>query len=297
MSRNLALVISVLLGLLAVGLIYIYLQKVKTNVYEGMDMVTVLVADVDINKGDQLTSQNVAFRPYPQKYVAGRSIGPEQANSVLGAVVNFNIEKGKPIFWSDLVKQNLLDEGLASEIQPGMKAMTIPVTQITGLSGMLRAGMHIDILLTVDASCLGMDNPPPAPVVAPTATGNDNQAMSVEAMKAAMAANAQQASKHQEKATVLLLQNILILAAGSNRKDNDAAASSDNPGRDQSYTTLTLMLKPEEARILTLASAQGQINILLRKAGDTTLNTGSPVTTCDSVKDYLQSLGQPNNMP
>ena len=277
MSKNLALIVAVLMGVLAVGMVYTYTKRVQTQARVGLDLKRVIVAKTDLLKGSVLDETAVAAREYASKYVEDRSISENEAATAFGAVIKNNIQKGAPILWSDLIMPEVLDAGLAGDLQHGMNAMTIPVTVLNGLSGMLKAGMKINILCTLDADLL-----------ADTESGymtSGNQPADMKAMKADMASSGA-AGASKQKATVRLLQNVLILATGSSRgRGGQAAAQA--AGGEQDYNTITLELTPMQAQILTFCMAQGQIGVVLRKAGDTAVDAAPSVVTFDTVHDYL----------
>ena len=67
----------------------------------------------------------------------------------------------------------------------------------------------------------------------------------------------------QSLRTVTLLQNVVVLATG---KVN--AATPPTGEQDRRYTTVTLLVLPEEAEILTLAQETGTLTLLLRNPED-----------------------------
>lgn len=69
-------------------------------------------------------------------------------------------------------------------------------------------------------------------------------------------------SDNQTK-TVTLLQNVVVLATG-----RITANTTYTPEEDKKYQTVTLLVLPEEAEILTLAQDMGQLTLLLRNPDD-----------------------------
>src|SRR5438132_2310547 len=67
----------------------------------------------------------------------------------------------------------------------------------------------------------------------------------------------------QQLKTVTLLQNVVVLATGRVN-----AARSHVPDEDRRYTSVTLLVLPEEAEILTLAQETGTLTLLLRNPED-----------------------------
>lgn len=287
MNKRLALLVAVIMGLLAVVLIHIYIKNIQRNANKGMEEITVLVAAEDLEKGAPLTDKKVAYRPYPKKYVADRAIEPLAAGAAMGAQLKVNIEKGKPIFWSDLVTRADLDAGLAGDLQPNMCAMTIPVTAISGLAGLLSPGMRVDILLTIGAGC--MQKSEGAPQLPPEAAAGMASA-DVNTLKATLTAPPKvpagaPTGDDKKKVTALLLQDILVLATGAQRIGMPAPAR--GAGEQNMYNSVTLMLARKEAQMLTLCLTQGQINLLLRKAGETGKVADVPPVSCADLPDFL----------
>src|SRR3954463_10810190 len=67
----------------------------------------------------------------------------------------------------------------------------------------------------------------------------------------------------QSLRTVTLLQNVVVLATGKVNAATPAVAD-----QDRRYTTVTLLVLPEEAEILTLAQETGTLTLLLRNPED-----------------------------
>jgi len=85
--------------------------------------------------------------------------------------------------------------------------------------------------------------------------------------------------------TRVVLQNITVLAAGQQ-------VQQDLNGRPQTVSVMTLLVTPEEAEILALASVEGRIQLALRN----TLDTGEITTTGARVAQLL-SRGLPQPSP
>jgi pilus assembly protein CpaB len=70
-------------------------------------------------------------------------------------------------------------------------------------------------------------------------------------------------AKEQQLKTVTLLQNVVVLATG-----HVNASTSRVPEEDRRYTSVTLLVLPEEAEILTLAQETGTLTLSLRNPED-----------------------------
>lgn len=260
MSRYLALIIALISGALAVVLIYGYVGRMKKDVYAGMELVPVLVAATDIAEGSHLTGDNVAYREYPGKYISQRSIGVKEGTMALGAVTKFNIEKGKPILWSDLEESSITEQGFAELLQSGMTTFVLPVTDVTGVAGRLKPNQRVDVLYTFDMSWLRGPSKPDVVNMEP----QDVESLKKYVMKS-MAREA--AGQGEDPATAVLLQNALILATGSTVMQ-DAGSLNNGDSSADTYSSVTLMVTPHQSRVLTFSMGHGTLSLALRKTGD-----------------------------
>ena len=86
--------------------------------------------------------------------------------------------------------------------------------------------------------------------------------------------------------TKTLLQNVQILAAGQ-------SVTRDKEGKPQTVTVMTLLVSPENAELLTLATKEGRLQLALRNQLDTL-----PVSTAGARADKLSPSAEPaSNRP
>src|SRR5271169_3326381 len=111
---------------------------------------SIYVARAAISRGQILKPTDLDARPWPDAaitpdyIVAG--IGPDK--SVVGAVAREPIAAGEPIIKTKIVVPG--DRGfLAAVLQPGMRAVSVPVDATTDVSGFVFAGDRVDILITL----------------------------------------------------------------------------------------------------------------------------------------------------
>lgn len=281
MNKNFALIIAMLLGVVAVALMFSYIKKSIDAKTSGWDMASVLVAAEDLPAGATLTAQNTAARSYPSKYVSDRTIEPSQAQLVIGSELLTPAERGKPILWTDVKPLTEVRNGLSADLQPGTRAVTVPVTQLSSFDGMLRPGMRVDVLWTGEESFF---TPPPPPEPVPEAAeGKAPDAASVQAQMAAMQSKgAAQAAAGKERKTLLLLQDVPVVAIGDQR--NAARLQSEKP---EPFATATLMVDEVSARVLVHASGAGAVSLVLRRVGDADKLQGPVVLGPEEVAAFL----------
>jgi len=93
-------------------------------------------------------------------------------------------------------------------------------------------------------------------------------------------------AERPQSITKTLLQNVQTLAAGQ-------SVTRDKEGKPQTVTVITLLVSPENAELLTLATKEGRLQLALRNQLDTL-----PVATGGARADKLSPSAQPaSNRP
>lgn len=109
----------------------------------------VLVAQRALPVGTIITADSISFQAWPKEMVRDAYFidGEADMNKLMGTVVRYPITAGQPITQGALVAPG--DRGfLAAALGPGMLAVTIPVSQKTGVGGFVFPGDHVDLVLT-----------------------------------------------------------------------------------------------------------------------------------------------------
>jgi len=109
----------------------------------------VLVAKQDIRVGQIVKPDHLRWQPWPAGTVPSTYIveGKRKEADFVGAVARATIAAGEPISESRLVLAN--SRGfMAAVLQPGLRAVSMPVTATTSVSGFIYAGDRVDVLLT-----------------------------------------------------------------------------------------------------------------------------------------------------
>ena len=122
----------------------------------------ILVAKKALPVGTIIDAESLAFQAWPKELVQNAYFteGSPDAdiNKLLGTVVRNQITAGQPITKGSLVGPN--DRGfLAAALGPGMRAITVPVSNTTGGAGFIFPGDRVDMVLTQDVAG-GGDGPP-----------------------------------------------------------------------------------------------------------------------------------------
>ncbi len=109
----------------------------------------VLVAKRALPVGTIITADAVGYQLWPKEMVQDAYFvdGEADMNKLLGTVVRHPITAGEPVTQGALVYPG--DRGfLAAALGPGMRAVTVPVSEKTGVGGFVFPGDHVDLMLT-----------------------------------------------------------------------------------------------------------------------------------------------------
>jgi pilus assembly protein CpaB len=189
----------------------------------------VLVAARELPVATVLEPQMLARRAVPERYIASDALGLDAAASTIGRRLNRALSSGEPLTASSLVASGALE--LSALVEPGLRALTIPVDESNAAAGLISPGDYVDLLFVTRA-----DEPGSTASVRPLL-----QAVRVVAT----------GQKLQRESTV-------------------GAMDGDAQGTGVSYATVTLRLPPEDAERVLVAQHMGELSVLLRPSGDST---------------------------
>ena len=149
--RNLIIIAAALLvGLLAVYLLNSYFSGVERReerIAEQQKLARIVVASQDLDFGAPLTTSNIKLANWPARSVPTGAFTSLETAMRDGRVTLRPILAGEPI----LTERVSGKDGRASisyDIPEGMRAVSIPVTSVSSVSGFVRPGDVVDVLLT-----------------------------------------------------------------------------------------------------------------------------------------------------
>jgi pilus assembly protein CpaB len=109
----------------------------------------VLVADNDLPAGSFVKPQHLRWQRWPTDDVPDSYVlkGVRSDEEMIGAVVRKRIATGEPITDGAVVKPG--ERGfLAAVLEPGMRAVSVPLTPTSSNSGLIFPGDRVDLILT-----------------------------------------------------------------------------------------------------------------------------------------------------
>ena len=113
----------------------------------------VLVAGVNLQPGTLLGPESVRWQGWPTEDLPPSYVvqGKRSDSEFYGSVVRYQIAAGEPITDFKVAKPN--GQGyLAALLSPGMRAVTVPISEARASAGFILPGDRVDVLLTHEAS-------------------------------------------------------------------------------------------------------------------------------------------------
>lgn len=146
----LILVLSLVLGAAAAFGASRYLSQRMAEIEargKDSDTVRLLVAKTNLAGGATLSPDTVAVREVPRAWAHSGAITPDQYSRAEGSALAHPANAGEPILWAQLEGRRA--PTFSTRLQSGQRAVTVPVDEISSLSGMVVPGDLIDIVVSV----------------------------------------------------------------------------------------------------------------------------------------------------
>ena len=143
MREKLALVASIVLGLITVIAMKTYIDRQKEEGKPKVDMIKVIAAKKLLEKGAMVTEKDLEPLDLPAKSVSADMVQAEGVNLIMGKTLQRTINRGGIIFDSDFTRAEIKT---SSVIPKGKRLITISVDNITGVSGLVNPGSMVDII-------------------------------------------------------------------------------------------------------------------------------------------------------
>jgi len=215
------LLMAVVLGALVSAWVYNLIRSKERQVEAARaaaagDTIELVVAAQEIPIGARIEASHVRTTRWPlDAEPEGAIKKPEDA---IGQIARATIEKNRPVVGTELVAQGV---GLLPMlITEGMRAMSVKVDGVTGVSGFITPNSRVDVLV----------------------------------------AGKPEGRTDDEERSKLILQNVRVLATGKSIEQQDE--------KPVEVPTVTLLVSPEEAEKLTLATKQEPVRLALRNFRD-----------------------------
>ncbi len=249
--------ISVFAALFAVFLLYSYTQEKSDQLTRDFGtMSNVVVAVKDINEMQSIDETMLRIEERPSTFVHVDALNnPELA---VGKVALAPIKKNEVLLQSKMLLPGPVT-GLSLQVNPGKRAVTIPIDEMRGVGKLIKPGDRVDIVgaLTVGSGV------------------------------------------NQKKEVRTLLQDIPILATGvriANELPRLVEPSGKNLiiknlRSDTNFNNVTVEVSPKQAQslIYILSTSPGSLFLTLRHPSDVGPKANLPTTTVESLRGNFRS--------
>jgi len=220
--RIIALILAIITGIL----LYRYLDMVSEPVVVDIIKTSVVVATVDIPKDTPITTDMIRLTQVPEE--SAHNLAVKDTNEVVGKVSSSVIIQGEQVLSTKLIAPGVGNGTLAYKITEGMRAITVAVSNTTGLSNMIIPDNRVDIigLYSVEVDVTG-----------------EEEGETIDY-------------------TTMLLENVRVLAVDALMTEQDKLAA------EQSYISVTLEVTPLEAMEVSMTDFKGSLRAILRSPLD-----------------------------
>jgi pilus assembly protein CpaB len=205
----------------------------------------VLVAARDLFAGEKLSAETLAVRQIPSQWLLPNSLSPADFDSVNQVMIAASLKAGHPLTLTHL--QQLTAAKSSLKLEPGFRAISIPVDEVSSIGGLIQPGDRIDLWASI------------APVATPD-SGATLVSLPTERTSAVWPAR-------------LLAENLRVIATGQ-RTERSASGPLMNGAANRSdsaytaYASLTLAVPAATAAAVLGGQSQGRISIALRSEQD-----------------------------
>jgi pilus assembly protein CpaB len=176
----------------------------------------VVVADGAIAIGTRIQESHLRVTSWPSDMQPEAAVSDKKA--VIGRVALVNISKNQPVLGTQLTSEGA---GLLPlMIEEGMRAMSVKVDSVTGVSGFITPNSRVDVLV----------------------------------------AGSPEANSRTNRRSRVILQNVRVLATGKSIEQRDE--------KPVEVPTVTLLVSPDQAERLTLATTYEPVRLALRNYRD-----------------------------
>jgi pilus assembly protein CpaB len=110
------------------------------------ELARVVIADRSMDPGYQLTAQDLSVFDMPRDAAPESRFG--SPDDLVGRTLVAPVVKGQAMF-EDLLAAPGVPSGLEALVPKGMRAVSIEVSESSGMVGLIRPGSHVDVIATI----------------------------------------------------------------------------------------------------------------------------------------------------
>ncbi len=227
------LLASVFFGVLAFMFTYQQIKLERNRIMASASKVVLIRMKSDLSEGEKIAEEliePIEVQRFTNAVARTYEIPWNRRNEVIGSPSTMLLRKGDILTWHN-VKSTISNgrSGLALQTKNGYRAVSIPVSSVSSVSGLIKPNNFVDIIGTFHF---------------PEAKGDASL----------------------DTVTMTILQRVKVLACGTDLGYVNQTNSLQQAQR--SYSSVTLELTPKEAEMIVFASQKGSLTLVLRSYDD-----------------------------
>ncbi len=146
MSNLRPFIIAIAFGIIAVVLVYMYIQKVQNQGPEEIEMARVVRATVTIPARETIRENMIEEIEVPADIVTPETV--TELEEILGQVSMTVIFESQTLMTQMFAEETALEDP-SRMLEEGERAVTVGVTEVSGLGGNISPGDDVDVLVTI----------------------------------------------------------------------------------------------------------------------------------------------------
>lgn len=143
------LLVAALLSLISVGLVFAYFQNIQTTSSDVVERGNVVVAVSDIPAHSKVTEAMLKIEAIPIETIHSKAAVSK--TELVGLTTTVDITAGEQFLTSKVAGSDDESTSLSYRIPENMRAISIPVTEVSGLSGYVEKGDKVDLIISYDS--------------------------------------------------------------------------------------------------------------------------------------------------
>lgn len=158
--NNKALTLSLLMAVMAVFFVQSYVSSIEEDAKKRFGTeVLVIVAKRDVKEMETLNETLLEFKLIPKRFLEPAAISFERKEEdketakslkgLTGQIAVVPVKKGEQITYNKISEPSIRT-GLAPQVSPGKRALSISVNDVTGASKLIKPGDRIDLVAILD---------------------------------------------------------------------------------------------------------------------------------------------------
>ncbi len=149
MRNKVIVILALVFALLAAFMAYYTINNAKQAALNEQ-YIQVVTAAQDIPANTLITAEMLESKNFPRSLQTGKEI--TEVNAAVGRLSPVAISKGEYLLENRLVKPGEGKDRLAYTVPEGMRAMSIPIDAVKGVSNMIKIGDRVDFVAIVPAN-------------------------------------------------------------------------------------------------------------------------------------------------